>query len=405
MKRTIPSILVVIVLSLLVTSCWSRRELNELAIVVALGIDKIDDQYQVSMQIVNPTEISARLGGSGRSPVILLKEKGKTIQEAGRRALVKSPRRYFFAHLQILVLGEKIAKEGFREALDFFWRDHEFRFDYYLMVAKDNTAENILKVLTPLEKLPSQKLLASLESSERYWGSTADITLDELVVRMLGEGNGVGLSGVEIIGERDPMVGGGRKNIEMAEPRTKLKYTKLAIFKEDKMVGWLNEAETIGTKYIVDELKSTLIVVPCPKNKGHITLDVVRSDTKVKGKVENEKPSIHIYIKSSQNLSETQCEALDLSLPETIFFLEKEAEKQLANTIRSAVNAAQKKYKIDFLGFGNAIRRADPKFWKKYKKNWKHEFTKVPVHLHFDLKIYHTGTSSNSYLHKMEKRP
>ncbi len=403
MKRTIPSILVVIVLCVMLTSCWSRRELNELAIVVGLGIDKVDDRYQVSIQLVNPTEISARLGGAGQSPIVLITEKGETIQETLHRALVEAPRRYFFSHLQILVLGEELARNGIRDVLDFFWRDHEFRFDYYLLVAKNNKAENILKVLTPLEKLPSQKLFSSLEASERYWGATGDITLDELVIRMLGEGKGAGLTGIELLG--DPTVGGSRENIEVAEPKTKLKYSQIAIFKEDRLVGWLNETETIGTKYILDELKNTIYVLPCPKNKGHIAIEVIRSNTKVEGKIENGKPTIHVYVKSEQNLGETQCEDLDLTLPETLFDLEKMMKKKLGQALHIAVDAAQKKYKVDFLGFGDAIHRADPKYWEEHRKNWEHEFAQVPVHLHLDLKIYHTGTVTDSYNREMEKLP
>ncbi|MBH9787576.1 Ger(x)C family spore germination protein, partial [Clostridioides difficile] len=41
------------ILTLLLSGCWSKRELNELAIVVALGIDKIDEEYEITVQIVD----------------------------------------------------------------------------------------------------------------------------------------------------------------------------------------------------------------------------------------------------------------------------------------------------------------------------------------------------------------
>ena len=36
---------VLLILSLFLTGCWDRRELNELGITMALGIDKVEDAY------------------------------------------------------------------------------------------------------------------------------------------------------------------------------------------------------------------------------------------------------------------------------------------------------------------------------------------------------------------------
>ncbi len=44
----------------LLTSCWSRREFNELSIAYGLGIDKEDGEYIVSAQVINPEQISGQ---------------------------------------------------------------------------------------------------------------------------------------------------------------------------------------------------------------------------------------------------------------------------------------------------------------------------------------------------------
>lgn len=46
--------------SLFLSGCWDRRELDRLAIAVAVGIDKADDEYQVSAQVVVPSEMSVK---------------------------------------------------------------------------------------------------------------------------------------------------------------------------------------------------------------------------------------------------------------------------------------------------------------------------------------------------------
>lgn len=58
---------VLILCLLMLTGCWSRRELNELLIVLGIGVDWKDGEYLVSFQVVNPSEISAqRRGGIAR---------------------------------------------------------------------------------------------------------------------------------------------------------------------------------------------------------------------------------------------------------------------------------------------------------------------------------------------------
>lgn len=53
---------------MLLTGCWNRRELNELAVVLAVGIDSAYGQYAVSVQVSEPLQMS-RNRGSDRSLV------------------------------------------------------------------------------------------------------------------------------------------------------------------------------------------------------------------------------------------------------------------------------------------------------------------------------------------------
>jgi spore germination protein KC len=75
-------LLILLVLSSL-TGCWNRRELNELAIAVAIGIDKSNGEYKVSTQIVNPGEMSSKQSsGGGSAPIVTHHTSGKTVIEA-----------------------------------------------------------------------------------------------------------------------------------------------------------------------------------------------------------------------------------------------------------------------------------------------------------------------------------
>ena len=130
----------------LLTGCWSRHELNDLAISVGMGFDKKDDQVQVTIQIVNPGEVASRRGGGGMTtPVSTFKATSKTIFEALRKIATQSPRKVYSSHLRILVISEELAREGITPILDGISRNHEMRADFYIVVAKGTTAENSIK--------------------------------------------------------------------------------------------------------------------------------------------------------------------------------------------------------------------------------------------------------------------
>jgi spore germination protein KC len=120
-----------------VTGCWNRIELNELAVSVVMGIDKKGNQILVSHQIVNPGAIASKGGASSNAaPVTLFQESGSTIQEAVRKMTTKSTRKIYGSQLQILIIGEELAREGLGEVLDHISRDPAFRKDFYVVVAR-----------------------------------------------------------------------------------------------------------------------------------------------------------------------------------------------------------------------------------------------------------------------------
>ncbi|WP_169089655.1 hypothetical protein [Paenibacillus sp. PL91] len=79
--------------------CWNYREMNELAIALAMGADKAGPgEYRFSFQVVNARDISG-IKSSGQIPVNVFSGKGKTLFEAIRKASQKVPRRINAQHM------------------------------------------------------------------------------------------------------------------------------------------------------------------------------------------------------------------------------------------------------------------------------------------------------------------
>lgn len=394
------ALLFLLVTSLIfVAGCWNSKELNTLAIAVGMGIDKNGDQYKVSVQVVEPGEVAGKKGG-GKTPVILFQATSTNILEALRKITTESPRKVYMSHLRILVFGESLAREGIGKVLDFISRDHEMRQDFFIVVARQTTAENTLKVLTHLEKIPAFKLFSTLRTSQDTWAPTTTVTLDKLISEIVSEGSQPVLTGLRIDGEQE--TSGDMKNVLSIDSPMKLRYSGMAVFNGDKQIGWLNEDEGATYTFVNNKVKSTVGSISCPHGEGRVTFEVIRSKTKVYGSVSDEQPKIDIEIRPEVNLAEVQC-ALDLTKTETIDKLEKLVNQKLENYVITNIKKVQKDFKVDIFGFGEVIHRSEPKAWKRLKHNWDQTFINMPVTVKVTHQIRHLGTIFNSNLEEIEK--
>lgn len=399
MKRKCSLFIMIFLLLNVLSGCWNRRELNELAITVAFAIDQSDDQLMITTQVVNPAEVAAKQGGGGqKTPVTIYQEKGDTVFEAIRRLTTVTARKLYFPHIRILVISEEVAKKGIGEVIDFLSRDHELRSDFYVVIAKDTRAEDVLKVLTHLEDIPANKLFTSLETSEKAWAPSQAVTLDELTADIVAEGKQAELTGLQIKGGIPKAEKS--EHVQEIETDVHLKYSGMAVFKGDKLIGWLNEADSKTINYVLGNVKSTIGEVSCPEEKGKVAIEVIRTKADLKAKVENGSPKGTIEIKIEGNVGDVQCKKLDLSKTKTIDYLEKESEKTSKEIFESTVAKVQKEFKVDVFGFGEAIHRSNPDYWKKVKKEWDEKFTDMAIEVKTDVKIRRVGTIGNSPLKK-----
>ncbi|MFD2442838.1 Ger(x)C family spore germination protein [Bacillus sp. CGMCC 1.16607] len=400
MKRKLNLLFLLITFLLLTTGCWNRRELNELSITLGIGIDRtMNGQYLVTAQVVNPGEVAAK-GASGQSPVIIFQAKGETMLEAFRKMTKESPRRIYPSHLRILVIGESLAREGIGKPLDLISRDWELRSDFYITVAKGRNAEDILKVLTPLEKIPANQLFNALKVSSKAWSATSGVTLYELIENMVSVGKQPVLTGVHMAIEGDEKTSFSKQNVEMTKPSARLFFGELAVFDRDKLVGWLDEKQSRTYNSITNKTKSTVVNITCPEG-GKAVLQLVNPNAKMKGKVKNGQPEINIEYRAEYNVGEVECD-IDLTKLENISKLEKIEERRIEKMFKQSIKQIQEKHKKDIFGFGEAIHRADPKAWKKLKNNWDNEFQTLPVNIKIDVKIRRVGTVGNSFLEEMK---
>lgn len=384
-------------------SCWDHREVEQLGIVMATGVEPASGgRVRITVQNVNPAALGkGATGGSGMvaggaKPYRNRSIEGDTIFEAIRELSRQSPRQLFFAHNQVIILSEKLARErGVKEVMDFFERNPQMRRTTWLLVSNREVSE-LLDVSGRLEVAPSQRIFNII--NEHYRTS-------EYAVRMVGnflelmesESTQPFTAVIDILPNQarpsDP-----RHNFisegHPPEPHENLEINGTAVFRRDKMAGRLNERESRGLLWVRGEVKGGVIEIPAPKGeKKSISLEILRSRTKLEAEIRDGQIYIKVKIQEESNLGETM-EMLDLTKPEVIEELEALQAREIQKEIESALARAQQDYGVDVFGFGEAVHRKYPRQWKEMKKMWSELFPGVQVQMEVEAKIRRSGLVS-----------
>lgn len=380
-KALIPLFLIL----LFCTGCWSSHEINTMAITICLGIDKTDGGYLVTKQVLNPTALAMQTGGE-ETPVVLYVQKGENLFSAFRKIVTESPRKVYNSHIRMVVLGENLARDGIKDILDYFMRNQEFRTDFYYVIAKNATANEVVGILTPLESVPGIKLYLSLENSEKSLGIASTVNSIDLVQKILADGINPVLPGIEIISKAE------YSNIENADDERRLQYTGMGVFQEDKLIGWLSEDEAKGYHYIIGNVGKYPEHV-LYNEREQMICEVLNSQSKMTASCKEDKPSVCVELKMAMNIVTVEGN-FDITKQENKKILTELMEKRIKLLCEKAQKKAQQELHSDIFGFGEVVHRKDPELWKEIKDNWDAEYVMLPVHYDITVEIKQAGQIS-----------
>lgn len=387
MKKKVFALFIILALVLpSLTGCWDRYELNQLGFSTAMGFDKTSNgQFVVTIQVLNPKATVVQQG-SNEAPVVVFTEKGDNLLEIIRKTSKQSPRRIVGTHMQTIIFGEEFAKDGIAEIIDFMLRHYQTSPELFFAVAKDCSANELLNNLTKLENDPAGKINSGILISQRIWGATNEMKLTELTNCIVDQGLNAVMTGVVMKSDKP------QDNLDdLRETQNDpLQLSDNAVFIQDKMVGWLNEPESLGFNYIYGNFTGSALKIE-NEQTGKLALNVKKVSAKQDVVIEQGKPKMKIKLKVFtyiQNMGSN----LDVSKQESLSLVESIAAKKIETDCWAAIKKA-KSLKSDIFGFGDKVHQADPQVWKKLKSDWADVgFVNLPIELEINVKI--TGSDS-----------
>jgi spore germination protein KC len=386
--------LLVVVLALGLAGCWNRRELESLSFVSAAGVD-VDSStglIHLTVHVLKPHALGD--AGQVEKGLVQVVSTGRTVFEAVRNVIQQLPMRLFWAHNNALVIGEETARAGTALILDFFVRDGETRHDVAVMVAEGTTANEFLKIEYELDPQVGMALHTHIQSARNSLSTTVAPDLHEFTILLESPGAQPLATRVshytkqpgDPVGEllreeitHSPLVGGA------------------AVFRGDRLVGWLEPLETRGLLWIKGEVRSGILVVPDPWQEGRqVGLELYRNISKVKFSVDSSgRLSAKVDIQAHAYLGDAQTPLDPLKMSDFERLLQDAYEAEIRAEANSALARCQKEFRSDVFGFGSALHRQKPAVWKQIKDQWDEIFPELEVEVTVRGRLLRSGTNTS----------
>ncbi|QEK11220.1 Ger(x)C family spore germination protein [Crassaminicella thermophila] len=336
------------------SGCWNYKDIDEIRLVAGMAIDYDEkkNEYITTIEIINPaSKKESQMSGE------LYVSRGKLPFDGVRDIIMKTGRKLYWAHAKVIIVSQNIAKKNIISLLDYVYRDAEFREDMRIIVSKEKTAREILELhkeekIHPVIGIYLDDVIESEKSISKYhcaqiWKFIKDLYDEGIsptlpVIRNISDGEKV-----------QPYVGG------------------LAVFKGDKMVGWLDEFEAQAFLWVIDHVYGGLVIVESKmKDKPtKITLEILNNKTKVKPIYKEGELVMKIDIETDVMIGEIGGTD-DFIGKEGRNILKKDAQKQIKTHIEKVIKKVQKEYDSDIFRFSKSIKKEMPNLWKKIKPNW-----------------------------------
>jgi spore germination protein KC len=365
--------------ALCLSGCWDRREVNDIAIVSGNAFDKVGNKYRAAVQFPLAGQLGGAGGGgggtSGGKSWYVDSGSGLTIKEANVKLQRSLSRQLYFSHRRVLIIGEAAAREGISPLLDITVRTAQNRMSALIVFAKGEGLE-VLETDAQLEQQPSEivrEITVNAMKKPR--------TIKHTVQALLTEGKD--LAAPYFASDQTVVSDDGEK-----KPRITMEG--LAVFKEDKLVGFVSGEPSKGILWAMNQARRPVMTVKPPAGEGYLTVLFSENNTKLVPVVNGDDISMLVKIRASGNIVENQSnyEAGADNMEE----LSKLVSEQLKSDVGKSVKLIQQ-YNSDVCGFGDTIYRERPKVWKKIKQEWYSIYPTMKVNVEVELQMEHANTT------------
>lgn len=340
-------------LLLSLTGCWSKLELDKVSFIFGIFVDAAEEPNQVEVTIMAPlpNRLQQQNAAQGKKYEFVSKS-APSITEAVMAIQKDLPRQLTFSHIKVVVVGERYARHGISDLLEWFARTPEIPVGTSIM-ASPAKAKQLTDLSAVFEQSPTDVLLG-LANGDFYFKTTikdilfaeAESTAYVINYLSVGEKQSAGKE------EGNKWVG-----IQGGMLFHKGKMTGIVKGEQAGLIGW-----SLGNPQIL----INSITWNNNQNAASIYFGNTKGSRSVK--LSNHGPVFTIKLKSTVSVeslkrghNETRAEVTPIIL--------RKLDERITNILLEAIKKTQQ-VKSDVLQLGLLLEWNYPKYWNKIRHKW-----------------------------------
>lgn len=399
MIRKITSILLASVLLLFsLTSCIESHQLNETAIVQAIGIDRVEDQFEVTLQIYSPKGPGASTAiDTSKNNSSIISASGETLASAIRKATLSQGKKIFTGHNRIIVIGKETAEEGIEGLFSYFNRNALTRQNVQVLMA-ETTAKEIVTASIDQGILAAETIQKMIDNSEEngFVFLSPYYLLSKNMI--LNDGCGampmISLTSSPKDSSQSGEDSGEDSSSKQISEVTHLKMEKTAVFRDFKFSGTLDTTQTRGLLFLTDQIQKTILITE-EAEIGKCSVDLYQCNTKLVPEIKDGKLSFILKVKAKAALDEILTSKASFSEKETLPALEKSCEAIIREETESAFHTAVNQYESDLLNLSDLLLKESPSLWKKIEGDFPRILSEMNLKTEVELLIDRLGMETD----------
>jgi len=385
------------ILLILNTGCWGKTELNDIGLVTATGIDS-EQNGNVRITVISITPIGfGTKGEPERSNAWIGTATGKTFADAKRNLSEVATKNLAWSHNKLIIIGESLAKKGIGDIINYLSRSKEFRYENKILITP-TTAYDILTTPADIEKNLVSEIEGIVNNIKEEWSKSYIENFKDIVVNLCEKKSGFVTGKIYYYETHNTTISTNRGEFDTMESNRKGRSVAIirgsSVFKNDKLVGWIDGTETGAYILITDRVKCRTITTNYNDGRDSLSFTFKGSKSKLKAQFNKNKISFNIDLKVNGKISGLYT-GQNIRKEEEIKEMEQAISDTIKNNLRKTVLKAQKELKTDFLGFGEHIFRRHPNHWREIGDRWDDIFQTIEVNYNVQVRIDRSGMISN----------
>lgn len=353
-------LILIIIFILAFSSSYFSLSMDNLAYVLAIGLDKSDqNKLEVTFQF-STTIPTSESGSSQKASSVINSVHASSISTAINLLNGYMGKELNMSHCKVIIFSEELASEGISDEIYTLINDTQVRPSANIIVTNCSAKYYIEKTTPELESLIA-KYYEIFTNSSKYSGFMPDATIGTFFNSLICKT----CSPTAILGGLNTNNNDNSNNNSYAQDyNIKASQSSItgkngtenigtAVFNNDKLVGELNALETTIFLNINNKINRFLVSIPDPINKNKY-LDIYltpKGSTNIKVDTSNSSPYIELKISYTGKIYSMNDNSQYLNT-EVLDVISKTCNSYLESTFTHYLYKTSKELKSDINGFG-----------------------------------------------------